>query len=513
MIKIAVLADLHLPDHSGTVKEYAFEWALSTAVEQQADVIVAAGDLTSVGGLAAASRVMQKLVATKIPFLVVPGNAELRTPETMDAVLKKLKTPVLFEHNGCHVLVLDNSTKRLTDEDRFHLENLVRQGAGQIFVAAHFSFNCLHHEDRNFIKKLVESGCIRVFVAGHEHIDSFEQIGDGELHLIRGIDPDKAIGGPPVLTFFEYESDLKKWRRIDALYPDGGVSSWSSEQRNEFTELLGISCMGDSVGGIDDAIRHRIRSIELRFESTATLPREELRIQIERWRNEGGQHLSIHFPDIAWDCDAGVVKGETEVNIACELALELGADILTMHVPRCPVGILTENTEVENHLLAAYAKSLEPVLIKGITVGIENLHMNPREEPGAERGFGYTPIECLNWINALRARVGSENVGFHFDIGHARNNAPYSSLYSISQWYADMGSLITGYHLHQVELNSDGRFINHRTVTGMFGPLISFSSLFSAWNRGQISHAPMYLEIRDNGALASLECFRDYLSI
>ena len=40
MTKIAIIADLHLPDHSGTIKEDIFEWALATAIEKHADVIV-----------------------------------------------------------------------------------------------------------------------------------------------------------------------------------------------------------------------------------------------------------------------------------------------------------------------------------------------------------------------------------------------------------------------------------------------------------------------------------------
>jgi len=76
-----------------------------------------------------------------------------------------------------------------------------------------------------------------------------------------------------------------------------------------------------------------------------------------------------------------------------------------------------------------------------------------------------------------------------------------------------LGGLITGYHLHQVERNEEKKLMNHRPITGMFGPLISFSSLFKAWRKGQIKHAPMYLEIRGDKTLESLNCFREYLSL
>ena len=511
MIKIAMLVDLHLPDQSDTVKDDVLEWALATAVQEHADLIVAAGDLTSIGTLDAAIRMRQKLDATGLPLLIVPGNAEIRTPEFTAAVLKELQTPHVFEQNGCHVVALDNSKEILVEKDREILRRLARQGHRQILAAAHFPLTALPPDDKQFLTELIASGCIGLFAAGHNHIDSLEHIGKGESHLVRGIDPDKAIGGPPALTFFEYDSTCMRWQRSDCTYSSGCALSWTAAQCAEFRKLLGISCMQDSLSGIRDAIRHQIKSIELRFESTKNVSTEVLCALLEQWRNEGGQHLSIHLPDIAWDQKKYGVKGVNQMKTACELALTLNADMLTMHVPRCPVGLLTKHADIRNLLLNAYVDTLKTVLASGITVGIENLHMNPGENPDTERGFGYTPPECLDWINALREVTGSGKIGFHFDIGHARNNAPYSSLYSISQWFAELGSLITGYHLHQVEINSEGRFINHRPITGMFGPLISFSSLFAAWNKEQINHAPMYLEIRDNGALGSLDCFRKYL--
>ena len=511
MIKIAVLADLHLPDHSGTVKEDAFEWALATAVQQQADVIVAAGDLVSVGTLDAAKRVRQKLYATNLPCLIVAGNAEIRTPEFSAAVLRELRTPVTFEQNGYCVAVLDNSREILTAEDRDMIKSLVKRAHKQIFVAAHFPLDSFPSEDKKFLTGLIESGAIGIFVVGHMHYDSTEYLGKGEYHIVRGIDPDKAIGGPPALTFFEYDSKCKKWRRSECTYPGGCALSWTAAERTEFRRLLGISCMEDSPGGINKAICHEIKNIELRFEYTEKLALEELHTLLEQWRNEGGQHLSIHLPDISWDQKKSKVKGVEQVKSACELALALGVNRLTMHVPRCPLGLISKHTDVRKHLLNAYVDVLKAVLAQGLTVGIENLHMNPGEKPDDERGFGYTPPECLDWINALREMSGSSKIGVHFDIGHARNNAPYSSLYNVSQWFAELGALITGYHLHQVELDAEGRFINHRPVTGMFGPLISFSSLFAAWSKRQINHAPMYLEIRNGCGLASLNAFRKYL--
>lgn len=79
-MKIALLADLHLPDSERTVKEEVLDWALSAAVRLGADRIVGAGDLTATGTVRAAGRLRRRLESTGIPFLLTPGNAELRTP-------------------------------------------------------------------------------------------------------------------------------------------------------------------------------------------------------------------------------------------------------------------------------------------------------------------------------------------------------------------------------------------------------------------------------------------------
>ena len=502
MIKIAVIADSHLPDYSGTVKDDVFEWALATAIEKQADVIVAAGDLTAIGTIEAAKRVKQKLNATTLPYLLTPGNAEIRSPEFSKEVLSELQTPVKFEQNACYALVLDSSKQKLTDKDRNIIKDLARQGYRQIFVATHFPLTDFPKKDQKFLRELIESGTIGIFVAGHLHVDASEHIGKGEYHLVRGIDPDKAIGGPPALAVFDYDSENQHWQRSNYNYS----IAWTDESLIKFKQLLGISCMQNSLEGIEKAISHNIKSIELRYECTKNISYEKLFSLIKQWRKQGGQHLSMHLPDIVWNQENFEVEGVDEVKFACELASELGSNVLTMHTPRCPVGLIN-NADIKNQLLDAYVDALKTVLAKGITLGIENLHMNPGEKPDSNRGFGYTPNECLGWINALRKSTGSANIGFHFDIGHALNNAPYSSLYTISQWFAELGSFITGYHLHQVKPNEEGRLINHRPVGDVFGSQISFCSLFAAWNKGQINHAPMYLEIRYNDTLESLKLF------
>ena len=508
MFKIAVLADSHLPDQENTVKDEVFDWALDQCRQLGVELILAAGDMVSVGTIKAARRVRKKLDACNIPWLFSPGNAELRDQRHRSAVLNELSTPSVFEHQDFIAMVLDNSTGRISDCDMAMLEETIKNGCENLMAAAHIPIDDMPEKQAEYLRELISQGRMKLFIAGHSHYDLVQNFKGGQVHIIRGLDPDKAIGGPPAFVVYEFNEKNKHWSREDYAYE----SEWTKNDSLEFNDFLGISCMSDSIGGIKDAIEHGVKSLELRFGTTEKDIYPEVSHLIRSWRKAGGRNLSIHFPDIAWDEDLHKPSGGDDVLEACSLAIELEADFITMHVPRCAVGRIESDSDVRARLLSEFADKLQPALDAGIVVGIENLHMNPCENADRLRGYGYTPSECREWIMALRSASGCDNIGFHFDIGHARNNAPYSSLYNLSQWYAEMGDIITGYHLHQVEVDENGQFLNHRTVKNIFGPLISFSSFFRAWKKNQIKHSPMYLEIRGGGGIESLQTFRKYLS-
>ena len=95
--------------------------------------------------------------------------------------------------------------------------------------------------------------------------------------------------------------------------------------------------------------------------------------------------------------------------------------------------------------------------------------------------------------------VSRHRVGINFDIGHARNNAPYSQTYPISTWLSMLGEHIVGYHIHQVTYE-DGVFENHMPITDVYGKLISYASFFKLWELGTIARAPFVFEMRPEGA-------------
>ncbi|MBO5959153.1 MAG: metallophosphoesterase, partial [Lentisphaeria bacterium] len=90
-MKFIVLADLHLPDRADTVKELVLDWIVDVIKLEQPDYLIGAGDRTASGTVPASVRLVQKLRSTGVPFLLTPGNAELRTPEAAEEVAAILK--------------------------------------------------------------------------------------------------------------------------------------------------------------------------------------------------------------------------------------------------------------------------------------------------------------------------------------------------------------------------------------------------------------------------------------
>jgi len=95
------------------------------------------------------------------------------------------------------------------------------------------------------------------------------------------------------------------------------------------------------------------------------------------------------------------------------------------------------------------------------------MHMNIGERDNGSRRFGYVPLECATWVETMRERLGDE-VGFLLDIGHARNNAPFSKRISLGHWYARMGRATVGYHIHQQALESSAHHRHVRAVDLLF---------------------------------------------
>lgn len=486
-MKFAVFADLHLTDRTDTVKEDVLDWMLNTVRNEHVDAIVSAGDLTAVGTIAAAQRIMEKIKSTGIPFIGTSGNAEYRTADQADEVNRIMATELTMTIGGVTLLMADSANGTLTEA----AQQLIRdsEADGALVCVTHTPPRDWWDDAKIFWS--TEGKRFNLVIAGHTHRDESED----KIEIVRGQDPDKAIGGPPAVAVFEMNTDGSYSRR-DISFEAADPANWSAEERNEFLAHLGLSGMWTPLEDLAFAIEHRVPCFELR----AGCLNDDVKEAVSAWRASGGKYLSFHLPSIGWR--EGKITGEDALRDTIRQCLELGVDRLTLHVPEI---WLTDLETAYTPVLERTADCIRIAVDNGIKVGIENMHT----QVNVPHSFGFTPQECMQWINDLRKLVNKpENVGFHFDIGHARNNAPHSSTEVISNWLAAMGPEINGCHLHQVTIRN-GKFENHKALTGLYDSLISLASFLTAWKKGQIAHAPLFLEVRENRGPESLLALRE----
>jgi hypothetical protein len=500
---IAVIADSHLPDCRGSAQEAALRWAVESCLERNITVIAGTGDLTTGGDLPTAQRVVDAMDGVGIPLVQTPGNAELRRPHDAGRVRAMFSTPDAFHGDGWSLITLDTADQAVAEPEKGRFEQRLAE-VNEAAVVTHCPPQAWPPEDRVWLESLCRRGCISLILVGHKHFDATGNLGGVPVHVVRGLDPDKAKHAPPGIAIFSRGNGT--WSREDISFPETDPRHWSPAAKREFIDLLGVSTMTRTMADLAEAAEAAVACLELRADLALNDDDERLRDLVQVWRDNGGTTLSLHLPNLRWDVAAQQVTGTDTFAGAVGLALDLGAERVTVHVPRASVAQMAPGGVAWEAMADAFVNGLRPLNDAGLTIGIENLHMNEGEPTDGTRGFGYLPDECMAWVRLLRKRLGNAPIGLHLDLGHARNNAPFSSEWILGRWYAEVGTEAVGYHLHQV--NGSG---NHQPIHAPFGPLISLASFFWAWNSGQLNHAPMFLEIRNEPGRASRDCLRAFV--
>lgn len=482
-MKVCFMCDLHLPFDRSALQYNILDWAIADIKKKEPDCIVYAGDVTCDGDINVYREFTDKMNAIGIPYMYIPGNSDLRNPEYAEEI-KKMASPCKNIVGDCAVYALNDCDRRISDE-QFAL----------IDKADENSIVFMHHPTEEHIdgakEKLEawrESHKDAMLFYGHLHL-SFT---DGNDVSLQAMDPDKAIGENPCITYFD--TDTKEIRK----------AYYFSPVPTDLYKHFGISCF-DEERDIEFAIKNKLECLELR---PTCLKADKYRLAelVENWRNVCGKNLSIHLPDIAYE--NGQVVPDEQFDKYIDLAVLLKADRFTQHVPVVSVKVTKEDKNALESICTFLAEKFNSIE-HDIVIGVENMHMTKKDTPDDNRRFGYIPEECILFMEMLKGKTKHE-VGINFDIGHARNNAPYSQKYQISTWFSMVGRYIIGYHMHQVTFE-DGKFENHMPITDIYGKLISYSSFFKYWSEGRVNKAPIVFEMRPEGSYEiTLNTFNKY---
>ena len=504
--RIAVLADLHLPDVKESAQAAVWEWALTTVREDPPDLLLVAGDMTAMGTAAGATRVRDAVESLGIPYRMVPGNADVRTATDREASCRLLTAATVYQQERVLVVSLAAPEGHYSPEEQRAVSAAIAAADGrEVVVLAHYTRGAAHDD---WLQPLVRSGAVSLHIAGHSHADSVRQDGAGVWHVVRGLDPDKVQGPSPAIALFTLRDD--GWERAEIGFTGCDPATWTQAERDEFRERLGFSCMTVTLEALALARAEAVRCVELRAQPALAVDQPALAAAVAAWRDSGGTTLSLHMPELFWK--DGAIQGTVTWQATLALALELGAQSLTIHPPRASVAAMQAGGEAWCSMRDFMVDSLRPAVAAGMTWSIENLHTVAGAPADDSRHYGCLPEETLAWIAGLRAACPDAVIGHHFDNGHARNNPPFHSPYPIATWLAAIGHEISGYHLHQVGM-SEGRMINHIPVTQAYGGVIAYHSLFWAWHQRQVQRAPMYIEVRGglDSIRTSLHTLRSHL--
>jgi len=493
-MRIALIADLHLSDVENTPQEEAFDWALEELRRLQPDACAWLGDITACGATDAAIRFCERVNSLPFPSVIVPGNADIRTPETAPLLRRFLiNCPRGLQVGDVRLVGVDTADDRISAGER---ERLARIASGEdILLCSHQPAKYLDEDSRAFLKNWIASqhargGRVLLWASGHRHVYEQGEFEGVPTVSLRALDPDKCIRGSAQILVFDTVTGLPGVEEV--CYTRGMPEAWSDAQRAELAGALGITCYNRSKVERDMpfVIANGVRHLEWR-----SIGEGELAL-LERWRKNGGETFSLHLPSLGFDTD--VLHAE-KFRASAQDAVRAEANMVTVHPPHLPTELMQGGSNAFDALADTMAEALLPVAQAGIDILVENNHTSP----GTKRDilkmpYGCTPMDILGWRNALRERLGTDSCHLRLDVGHARNNMPLSQEYPIGKWYAQIGPLANAYHLHQTVFSKeDKKMHNHHPITGWHDSFVSFDGFLWAWHARILRHGPVILEIRE----------------
>lgn len=471
-MKICFWCDIHLPVYKNALQYDVLNWALEDVQKKNAKCVVFAGDVTCDGNEKVYKDFLSLINNLPMKTVYIPGNSDLRDAKSSNEIYS-LSSPCKNAVENFDIYALNDAKLTICEEDL----KAIADARENSIVFMHHPIGSLKGESREKMLHWRETHPKTLLFYAHCH----KSDRNGCSVSLQAMDPDKSIGESPCITYYDTDSgELSK-------------SYYYCPVPTDIYNYFGISCYKAS-GQVKYATEKGLKAIELRPGFLAE-NQEELKSLIDNWKRNGGENLSIHLPDVSYF--GGEVQTAANYNDYIKAAIEFGANRFTQHVPKISVKEAREDKNALEKIAEFLGKHFDSVE-HDIVIGIENMHMTQSETADDSRRFGYIPEECLEFME-LVSKNCRHRIGINFDIGHARNNAPFSQKYQIGTWLSLLGKHIVGYHIHQVTLDSDG-FHNHCGIDDVYGRLISYASFFKLWSKGEINKAPFVFEMTKEGA-------------
>ena len=487
-MRLLHITDLHLSDRRDTPAAEALRWAVDAANGLAPDLVAFTGDMTSYGTADAARQFVEEAGRLQIPWVFTPGNAELRHAGAMPILAPHCQRRAL-DLQGIRFLLPDTSTGRLTAADR---DLLAREAAAAPrAVLTHYPLDTLDADSRAWLEDWLTENPTELYLSGHRHFSRRRPINGGAEIVGRGLDPDKAYGGPPGVSLFERDAG-GAWAEREMPWPHGNEPLPARTGHSP----VGWSIHGDPVEAARETYESGLNVLELRPRGPG-YDLEGVLAELEKLRADRPLYLSWHLTSLSWE-DGRVEGGESIAEQAGHARL-CGVDAFTVHVPQVGAHLMEEGNAVWKAFLRAFVGLFAEANAAGVVLSIENVHNAPGTPLDRQsRKFATRIGEYLAWLDAAAAALPGGRVGAHFDVGHARNNGELGNYQPLGDWYARVGRRITGYHIHQVRPHEEsGKLTNHRDIRALYDRTVSYAGFLHAWSTGLINRSPLFVEVRD----------------
>ena len=236
-MKLCFMCDLHLPFCKNALQYKVLDWAIKDINNKDIDCIVFAGDVTCDGNIDIYKAFIKLMQGLNIPFLFIPGNSDLRCKKSREEISKissdcinKIGDKLIFAVNDCNGKITDEQFEALNSANDDSIVFMHHPD----YIFSQFCRERLGEWRKNHPKT-------KLFY-GHKHISKI----DNNNISLQAMDPDKANGEEPCITYYDTEFDI-----IEKAYFKASVPS-------DLHSYFGISCY-KIFDNIDFAIKNNFK--------------------------------------------------------------------------------------------------------------------------------------------------------------------------------------------------------------------------------------------------------------